>query len=41
MYQGGQVTDRLPGVNLPLFDIDVRVYDDRAYAFAWPAALLP
>jgi hypothetical protein len=41
MYHGGQVTDRLPGVNLPLFDINVWVYEDRTYAFAWPAALLP
>ena len=40
MYHGGRVIDRLPGVNLPLFDIDVHVHEDRTYAFAWPAALL-
>lgn len=36
-YLGGRTTDRLPGVNRPLFDIDARVYGDRTFAFAWPA----
>jgi hypothetical protein len=39
MELGGRVTDRLPGVELPLFDIDARVYGGQMYAFAWPAGL--
>ena len=39
LYQGGFVTDHLPGVDLGLFDIDARVYGDRTYAFAWPTTI--
>jgi hypothetical protein len=36
-----RVTDRLPGVSYPLFDMNVRTYGDRTYAFAWPVTLGP